>query len=90
MLQIISDLTHSIGNETREEVVLGQMVYSWVNGMPQVTQTERRKLLALALCSLLGANSPPIVLEYFPQIIANIVETLNDVTKVDDMGYPVE
>jgi len=74
----------------REDVVLGKMIYRWINGMPLVSQTERRKLLALALCFLLGANSPPTVLEYFPYIISNIVETLNDITKFDDMGYPVE
>ncbi|XP_011865006.1 PREDICTED: importin-11 [Vollenhovia emeryi] len=88
-VQIISDLTQSIGTETRD-VVLGKLVHSWVNAMPQVSQTERRKLLALALCSFLGANSPPTVLEHFPQIISNIVETLNDITKFDDMGYPVD
>ncbi|XP_012055952.1 PREDICTED: importin-11 [Atta cephalotes] len=89
-VQIISDLARSIGTETREDIVLGKLIHSWVNAMPLVTQIERRKLLALALCSLLGANSPPTVLEYFPQIILNIVETLNDVTKFDDMGYPVD
>lgn len=88
--QVIGDLAQRIGTETREEAVLGTMILNWVNDMPLVTQTERRKLLALALCSLLGANCPPIVLEYFPYIIMNIVETLNDVTKLDDLGHPVE
>lgn len=89
-VQVIGDLAQSIATETREDVVLGKLIHSWVNAMPLVPQTERRKLLALALCSLLGANSPPTVLEYFPQIILNIVETLNDITKFDDMGYPVD
>ncbi|XP_011635058.1 importin-11 [Pogonomyrmex barbatus] len=89
-VQVISDLAQSIGTETREDVVLGKLIHGWVNAMPLVPQTERRKLLSLALCSLLGANSPPTVLEYFPQIISNIVETLNDITKFDDMGYPVD
>ncbi|XP_071559340.1 importin-11 isoform X2 [Temnothorax nylanderi] len=89
-VQVISDLAQSIGTETREDVVLGKLVHSWVTAMPLVAQTERRKLLALALCSLLGANSPPTVFEYFPQIISNIVETLNDITKFDDSGYPVD
>ncbi|XP_025988131.1 importin-11 [Solenopsis invicta] len=89
-VQAISDLAQSLGNEIREDVVLGKLVHSWVNAMSLVAQTERRKLLALALCSLLGANSPPTVLECFPHIISNIVETLNDITKFDDMGYPVD
>lgn len=88
-LQVIRDLAQSLGNQTREEVVLGKMIHVWVSGMPLASQDERRKLLALALCSLLGANSPT-VLEYFPQIMSNIVETLNDITKFDDMGYPFE
>ncbi|XP_012521564.2 importin-11 [Monomorium pharaonis] len=87
-VQIINDLAQTIGTETRD-VVLGKLVHNWVSTMPMVTQTERRKLLALALCSFLGTNSSP-VLEYFPHIISNIVETLNDITKFDDMGYPVD
>lgn len=90
LLQVIRDLSQSIETETREEIVLGKMIRGWVYGMPLVPQTEKRKLLALALCSLLGANSPPTVLEYFPLIISNIVETLNDVSAFDDMGYLIE
>lgn len=80
----------SVGNEAREEVMLEKMIRVWVCGMPLASQHERRKLLALALCSLLGANSPSTVLKFFPEIISNIVETLNDITKFDDMGYPFE
>ncbi|XP_076288957.1 importin beta11 isoform X1 [Lasioglossum baleicum] len=87
-IQVISELTRKIGvNETREEEVLGKIIRVWVNQMQVVFQPERRKLLALALCSLLGANSPPSVLEHFPQIISNIVETLNDLTKLDNLEY---
>ncbi|XP_029165906.1 importin-11 [Nylanderia fulva] len=89
-VQVISDLAQNLGNETREEIVLGRIIYRWINGMPLVSQSEKRKLLALALCFLLGANSPPTVLEYFSYIISNIVETLNDITKFDDMGYPFD
>ena len=83
------------GNEAREEVVLGEIIRIWVNRMPYISQLKRRKLLALALCSLLGADSPPSVLHYFPLIISNIVGTLNDITKFDDIrcehiGYAIE
>ncbi|CAL7948181.1 unnamed protein product [Xylocopa violacea] len=95
-IQVISELTRKRGgNEAREEAVLGEIIHIWINRMPYISQSERRKLLALALCSLLGANSPPSVLQYFPQIIANITATLNDITKFDDIkcehiGYAIE
>ncbi|KZC04053.1 PREDICTED: importin-11 [Dufourea novaeangliae] len=87
-IQILSELTRKIGgNEQSEEAVLGHLIRVWVFHMELTFQTDRRKLLALALCSLLGANSPPSVLEHFPQIILNIVETLNDITKSDNLEY---
>ncbi|EFN85422.1 Importin-11 [Harpegnathos saltator] len=86
-VQVISDLARSKGNDTREEVVFGKILHVWLCGMALVSQHERSKLLALALCSLLGANCPPTVLEHFPHIMAMIVEALHDITKVDDMGY---
>ncbi|XP_043518206.1 importin-11 [Frieseomelitta varia] len=95
-IQVLSELTRKIGgNEAREEVVLGELIRVWVNRMPYISQLKRRKLLALALCSLLGADSPPSVLHYFPLIISNIVGTLNDITKFDDIrceniGYAIE
>ncbi|KAK9304709.1 hypothetical protein QLX08_004111 [Tetragonisca angustula] len=85
-IQVLSELTRKIGgNEAREEVVLGELIRIWVNRMPYISQLKRRKLLALALCSFLGADSPPSVLHYFPLIISNIVGTLNDITKFDDI-----
>ncbi|XP_024221390.1 importin-11 isoform X3 [Bombus vosnesenskii] len=95
-IQVISELTRKMGgNEVREEVVLGEIIRIWVNRMPYIPLLERRKLLALALCSLLGPDSPPCVLHYFPLIISNIVGTLNDITKLDDIrceniGYAIE
>lgn len=85
-LQIISELTRTLGTDAREEAVLGRILRVWVNRMPITTQPEKRKLLALALCSLLDASNPS-VLEHFSEIVVNIVETLNDITKVDDIGY---
>lgn len=90
-MQIISEVTRKVsGNEGREDAVLGQIIRVWVNRMSFTFQPERRKLLSLALCSLLGANSPPSVLQHFPLIISNIVETLNDMTKYDNIGYDIE
>nr|XP_012153826.1 PREDICTED: importin-11 isoform X2 [Megachile rotundata] len=90
-IQVINELTKKMGgNETTETVVLGQIIRVWVTNMPCVFLPERRKLLALALCSLLGANSPPSVLQNFPLIISNIVETLNDMTEIDNDVYNIQ
>jgi len=50
-----------------------------------VTAPERRKLLALALSSLLTTESP-VVLSRIYIIFLNVAETLNDVTRPDDNG----
>ena len=57
--------------------------------MPCVTAPERRKLLALALASLLTTESP-VVLQRVYIVFLNLVETLNDVTKTDDAGAIVD
>lgn len=87
---MISDLARSKGNDTREEAVFGKILYVWLCGMALVSQPERSKLLALALCSLLGGNCSSTVLEQFSHIMAMVVEALHDITKVDDMGYAFE
>ncbi|XP_012282091.1 importin-11 [Orussus abietinus] len=90
-VQVVGELSRDIqanGNDTSEEVVLNRMVHMWLNRMPAMIEPERRKLLALALCSLLGANSPSCILQHFPRIVLNIIETLNDITVIDDMGCP--
>ena len=61
----------------------------WCDKMPCVTAPERRKLLALALASLLTTESP-VVLQRVYIVFLNIVETLNDVTKTDDVGATVD
>ena len=48
--------------------------------MPCVTAPERRKLLALALASLLTSESP-VVLSRVYLVLLNVAETLNDVTR---------
>ncbi|XP_012268880.2 importin-11 [Athalia rosae] len=90
-VQVIGELSRKVGGgESSEEAVLGRMVLIWVNRMPCVSQPERRKLLALGLCSLLGADSPPCVIQHFPLMVSNIIEALNDITKIDDMGCPID
>ncbi|XP_014473322.1 PREDICTED: importin-11 [Dinoponera quadriceps] len=86
-VQVISDLARSKGNDMREEAVLSKILHVWLSGMALVSQHERSKLLALALCSLLGGNYSPTVFEHFSHIMAMVVEALHDITKVDDMGY---
>ena len=88
--QVISELSRDIGGNSTEESVLERIIEVWVNRMPTVAEPEKLKLLALALCALLSPNSPPIVFQQFPNIISSIVETLNDITKIDDMGCSIE
>ena len=58
--------------------------------MPYMTQAERRKLLSLALSSLLSTGSP-VVLERVFGIFASVTEVLNDITEQDeDTGAIVE
>lgn len=89
-VQVIGELARDIGGDTTEESVLAQIIVVWVNGMSSVSQPERLKLMSLALCTLLSANSPPIVFQQFANIISKIVETLNDITKIDDTGCIIE
>ena len=51
--------------------------------------THRRKLLALALASLLTTESP-VVLSRIYNIFLNIAETLNDITRPDENGGAVD
>lgn len=50
--------------------------------MPLVTEVEKRKLLALALSSLLNVSSN-VVMSQFAPIVKNLVETLNDIMDMD-------
>ncbi|XP_011502354.1 PREDICTED: importin-11 isoform X2 [Ceratosolen solmsi marchali] len=85
-IQIIKELSKRLGQEFKEDFVFAQVINSYIDHMPLVTQHKEKKLLALALCSLLDVNSPSAIFKKFPQIILNIVETLNDITKINDMG----
>jgi hypothetical protein len=54
-IQVVAKVAQGIG-ET-QEVVLNKMLDVWLDKMALVTQLERRKLLGLALASLLTAQS---------------------------------
>jgi hypothetical protein len=69
--------------------VAGKVLDVWCDKMPCVTAPERRKLLALALASLLTTESP-VVLSRVYIVFLNIVETLNDVTRPDEAGGVID
>lgn len=72
-------------NNTSEQHVLTTIMDVWLTKMCHVSQLEQRKLLGLALTNLLTTQSRA-VLERFGNIMLNLVETLNDLTKQDDSG----
>ena len=64
--------------------VVGRLLDVWMDKMPCVTQPEKKKLLALALCSLLGSGSSDVYDgNRIYSILVNVVETLNDVINTD-------
>lgn len=69
--------------------VAGKVLDVWCDKMACVTAPERRKLLALALASLLTTESP-VVLSRIYTIFLNIAETLNDITRPDENGGVVD
>ncbi|XP_031781070.1 uncharacterized protein LOC100116824 isoform X2 [Nasonia vitripennis] len=89
-VQAIKEFTKHVGQEFKEDFVLEKIIRIYIDHMPLVSQHNERKLLALALCSLISADCPPIVRLHFPKMILNIVETLNDITKIDDTGCSID
>lgn len=69
--------------------VAGKVLDVWCDKMACVTAPERRKLLALALASLLTTESP-VVLSRVYIVLLNIAEALNDVTRPDESGGLVD
>lgn len=63
--------------------LLEKILDVWISKMPLVTQLEKRKLLSLALASLL-TDQNDIIYERFSGILLNICEALNDIMKEDD------
>ena len=62
----------------------GRLLDVWIEKMPLVTQTDRRKLMSLGLSSLLVPSGSQIVNERIYGIIQNVTETLNDIMKYED------
>lgn len=73
------------GNLMNFDNVLNRIIEVWLERMNQIVQNDRRKLLGLALASLLTCQKKPI-LELFKEIITVCVETLNDIMRKTDDG----
>ena len=67
------------------ERLLEQVLFVWNKVMPSVSELEKRKLLALALSSLLTIQSNS-VLSQFSTIVKNIIEALNDIMDIDSIS----
>ncbi|XP_040161172.1 importin-11 [Anopheles arabiensis] len=77
--------------ETGAQDALEKILTAWLENMRRVTAIEERKLLALALSSLLTVSND-VIYKNFAGIITNVTEALNDVmdvfsqdTKVDSL-----
>ena len=81
--QFINELTQIIGQHSNSDEVSGQLLDVWIDKMPCVTQPERRKLLSLALTSLMSTGSP-LVLQRIFGLLLNVTETLNDIMRTDE------
>lgn len=69
--------------EVQVENSFRKLLSIWINTMPNVTQNEDKKLLAIGLCSLLTIQND-IILENFSGIISNVYETLCDIMRQED------
>lgn len=88
---ILDQVTFSmILNELGISDAMEKIVTSWLVDMPAVARNNEKKLLALALTSLMTVSSD-IIFENFSAIMANISATLNDITNEDEQtGTKVE
>lgn len=80
-----NNFTAEIANELglSQNEVAGHLLDVWIDKMPCVTQPDRRKLLSLALASLLNSGSPVIHQRVYG-VFLNVTETLNDIIRQDD------
>ena len=62
----------------------GRILDVWIEKMPLVTQTDRRKLLALGLSSLILPSGSQVVHDRIYGIFQNVAETLNDIMKYEE------
>lgn len=75
-------------NETAEGT-LNHILERWLKWMAVVTNNSKKKLLALALTSLMTADSTVVLAQIAP-IVRNVVEVLNDITEVTETGEQIE
>jgi len=89
--QLFSQLCLSLAaaEKSNHNDVAVKVLDVWMDKMGCVTAPERRKLLALALSSLLTTESP-VVLDRVYMILLNIAEALNDVTRPDENGAMID
>ena len=70
-------------DNANSDQMAGKILDVWMDKMPCVTQPDRRKLLSLALVSLMNTGSP-VILQRIYGILLNVTETLNDIMRPDD------
>lgn len=66
--------------------VLNRLLHVWTEKMNLVTQVERWKVVGLGLAALLTTQNA-VVLQWFPAILLNLTEVLNDVMKTENNTY---
>lgn len=71
------------------EKTLQRILDVWVEKMPLVTQSERQKLLALGLTSLITWPTS-VVNNRICGILLAVVEVLNDIMKTDDLSAQID
>lgn len=62
---------------------LEKILTTWLNEMPVVARSNEKKLLALALTSLITVSND-VIFDNFSGIMSNLSETLNDITNDDE------
>lgn len=65
-----------------------QLLDVWISKMSSVTHSDKRKLLGLALASLLTVQNE-LIYDRFTPIMTNLCEVLNDIMR-DDNGTMYE
>ncbi|CAH1407271.1 unnamed protein product [Nezara viridula] len=86
-IEIMNKVSETVRQSPDE--VLNKMLEVWLHKMPLITQMERKKLLGLALCSLLISNFR-FVYEKFHGIVLAVTEVLNDITRTDEGGSRID
>lgn len=78
-----SAMLSEVGGGGGSQEALQKLMNRWLKGMHMVTKLDEKKLLALALCSLLTVSNA-VISDCFGDIMSNITETLNDIMNEDE------